>query len=87
MDFTTLLEQLVTDFEAEIGVLPRITPMDELYAHYRRWSDEPGYRIADLAAFAHRLARDGFMPCRMADGSLAFLGLSPKGPMAIGGRA
>lgn len=87
MTYIDDLETLITEFEAEHGAVPRVTPADELYADYHGWTHERGETTESLRDFVRALARRDYMPCRLPDGTLGFIGLVRKDVLQQRGRA
>lgn len=57
---------------------PPVTSLQELYAGYVLWCHRRAKPVCGTKSFAMRLART-FMPVRLPDGLLGFVGISLKG--------
>lgn len=69
--------ELINAF-AEAGFQPpAVTPLIDLYADYRAWSHRHNLEALSIKSFARRMARE-FMPCRLPDGTLGFVGIEAK---------
>lgn len=72
------LETVIAELEAGHGPIPKVESGQALYEAYRRWSMQRGKPMDSAPAFARTLAHLGYVPVRLPDGSLGFLGIALK---------
>jgi hypothetical protein len=68
-------DSLIRQLAAGGFTVPPVTPLDELYASYVRFTEEREVPTMPVEEFLARLATR-WVPCRLSDGRVALLGLA-----------
>ncbi len=86
ISLTQKIHTLFADLEQQSGhTVPSATPVLDLYSDYCDWSLRHHLPVQDVEAFLlHLTHKDGCIPCRLPDGSVAVLGVVSKAMMASG---
>ena len=83
MNVIKQVEMAVAEFEAECGEIPRIASVEAMYADYTAWATTNGKPVGGIGGFIRAIARRGYMPVRLPDGSVGFFGIAVKGKELI----
>lgn len=83
MNISEEMEIAVAEFEAECGQVPRIESVEAMYAAYSARAKANGKSIGGIRGFIRAIARRGYMPVRLPDGSIGFFGIALKGKELI----